>query len=540
MSTDQHPEAKGRAGGRVVVVTGGARGIGRAIVDRFTTEGATVIIGDLTDPGEVDTGLDMTGQREWIPLDVTDELSVQEFAESVATGHGGVDVLVNNAGIMDTRTLANETVADWDHTMAVNLRGPFLMAKHLVPLMDGRTDSAIVNIGSIEGIGANALHASYAASKAGVHGLTRALAVDLGPVGIRCNAVAPGWIDTDLNRNYVDKHPNQAQAATDLASLHPVGRIGDPADVAAAVLWLATPDAGFGPTQIEDAHPNRDFEWWQNITPGRFDTSDFPIGKLASAEPPAPPPNDSSSIKHPRGDFILYSSSNEEADAGLSGAEEKYEADGEIKDVYPPRKKEEFPANDTIQNINRKKNKLGISERQGVSLRRRKHLTNIERIRWNRYRSVITSIPHPQEEAIDPQNPFIVRGDDKLNVYNREASAAGGPDAGGAPIRSDGNSGVKKGWNYFRGTAPINKNEIGHDIISPAKHLKIIIEGGNNIHKIYKHDNELMRDITSSAVVNEANAQQILIDKKPEGFINGNDNTINNKDNNFWNYIYHF
>ena len=250
MSTDQHPEAKGRAGGRVVVVTGGARGIGRAIVDRFTTEGATVIIGDLTDPGEVDTGLDMTGQREWIPLDVTDELSVQEFAKSVATGQGGVDVLVNNAGIMDTRTLANETVADWDHTVAVNLRGPFLMAKHLVPLMDGRTDSAIVNIGSIEGIGANALHASYAASKAGVHGLTRALAVDLGPVGIRCNAVAPGWIDTDLNRNYVDKHPNQAQAVTDLASLHPVGRIGDPADVAAAVLWLASPDAGFVTGQV--------------------------------------------------------------------------------------------------------------------------------------------------------------------------------------------------------------------------------------------------------------------------------------------------
>ena len=101
-----------------------------------------------------------------------------------------------------------------------------------------------------------------------------------------------------------------------------------------------------------------------------------------------------------------------------------------------------------------------------------KLLTNIERIRWNRYRSVITSIPHPQEEAIDPQNPFIVRGDDKLNVYNREASAAGGPDAGGAPIRSDGNSGVKKGWNYFRGTAPINKNEIGHDIIFQQNTLK--------------------------------------------------------------------
>ena len=88
-------------------------------------------------------------------------------------------------------------------------------------------------------------------------------------------------------------------------------------------------------------------------------------------------------------------------------------------------------------------------------------------------------------------------------MYNREASAAGGPDAGGAPIRSDGNSGVKKGWNYFRGTAPINKNEIGHDIISPAKHLKIIIEGGNNIHKIYKHDNKLYNKIYYSIQENK-------------------------------------
>ena len=119
MKTNQQPEAQGRADGRIVVVTGGAQGIGRAIVDRFTTEGATVIIGDLTDPGELATNRDTTSQRVWVPLDVTDEPSVLEFAESVAAGHGGVDVLVNNAGIMDTRTLADETVADWDLTMEI-------------------------------------------------------------------------------------------------------------------------------------------------------------------------------------------------------------------------------------------------------------------------------------------------------------------------------------------------------------------------------------------------------------------------------------
>ena len=244
------PGGNGRATGRIVVVTGGAQGIGRAIVDRFAAEGATVVIGDLTDPGNLFPESDAAGHREWTPLDVTNEISILEFAESVAAVHGGVDVLVNNAGVMDTRALADETVADWDLTMAVNLRGPFLMAKYLVPLMEGRSDPAIVNIGSIEGMGANTLHSSYAASKAGVHGLTRALAVELGPAGIRCNAVAPGWIDTELNRGYVDKHPNREQAVADLTTLHPVGRIGEPADVAATVSWLANPDAGFVTGQV--------------------------------------------------------------------------------------------------------------------------------------------------------------------------------------------------------------------------------------------------------------------------------------------------
>ena len=232
--------APGQMDDRIVVVTGGARGIGRAIVDRLAAEGATVVIGDLTDPGDVGAGLDVAGHREWVPLDVTDETSVLEFAESVQAGHGGVDVLVNNAGIMDTRSITDETVADWDLTMAVNLRGPFLMVKHLLPLMEGRDSPSIINIGSIEGLAANALHAAYATSKAGVHG----------PGGVRVNAIAPGWIDTELNRGYVDRHPNREMAVAGLASLHPVGRIGDPTDIAATALWLASTDAGFVTGQV--------------------------------------------------------------------------------------------------------------------------------------------------------------------------------------------------------------------------------------------------------------------------------------------------
>ena len=248
--TEYPTEYGGRLEGRVAVVTGGARGIGRAIVDRFAAEGATVVIGDLTDPGEVGAGLDVAGHREWVPLDVTDEVSVIEFAQSVQAGHGGLDVLVNNAGIMAERSVLDETVAEWDLTMAVNLRGPFLMVKHLLPLMEGREGASIINTGSIEGLAANGLHAAYCASKGGVHGLTRALAVDMGPMGVRCNAVAPGWIDTDLNRAYVERHPDRDQVVADLARLHPVGRIGLPADVAAAALWLASDDAAFVTGQI--------------------------------------------------------------------------------------------------------------------------------------------------------------------------------------------------------------------------------------------------------------------------------------------------
>ncbi len=235
---------------RIVVVTGGARGIGRAIVDRFAADGATVVIGDLTDPGEVGAGLDVAGHREWVPLDVTDETSVLEFAQSVEAGHGGVDVLVNNAGIMAERSITEESLAEWDLTMAVNLRGPFLMAKHLVPLMEGREGASIINMGSIEGLAANRHHAAYCASKGGVHALTRALAVDLGPIGIRCNAIAPGWIDTDLNRSYIERHPDREQVVADLARLHPVARIGDPADIAATACWLASADAGFVTGQV--------------------------------------------------------------------------------------------------------------------------------------------------------------------------------------------------------------------------------------------------------------------------------------------------
>ncbi len=231
------PTSAGALDGRVAVVTGGARGIGRAIGHKLAAAGATVVVGDR----EPDS--DAAGDQR--VLDVTSSDSVAAFIAGVVADLGGVDVLVNNAGIMFERPLEEQSEAEWDLAMAVNLKGPFLMARQCAASMRDRGGGAIVNVGSIEAFCANPFHSAYAASKGGVHGLTVALAVELGPYGIRCNAVAPGWIDTELNREYVDGHPDRDAVIAELARLHPIGRVGAPADVGDAVVWLASDGSHF-------------------------------------------------------------------------------------------------------------------------------------------------------------------------------------------------------------------------------------------------------------------------------------------------------
>ena len=228
---------------KVAVVTGGAQGIGRAIAGRLADAGATVVVGDLHKPAD-HTGI------EHAALDVTDESSISAFLDAVVEDHGGLDIVVNNAGIMFEKSVEEQSGADWDLMMAVNLRGPFLVTKHAAPLLRARGGGAIVNVGSIEGFACNPNHTAYAASKAGVHGLTNALAIDLGPDGIRVNAVAPGWIDTDLNASYVDSHPDRDEVIRQLAKLHPVGHVGDPTDVGDVVAWLASAESRFVTGQV--------------------------------------------------------------------------------------------------------------------------------------------------------------------------------------------------------------------------------------------------------------------------------------------------
>ncbi len=225
---------------RVAIVTGGARSIGAAIADALANAGATVIVGDLH-PSE---------QHESLPLDVSDEASVEACIQSVVHAHGRLDIVVNNAGIMFEAPVQDQDRSSWDRMIAINLTGPMLMSKHAASHLSTNGSGSIVNIGSLEGDSANPHHSAYASTKAGVHGLTRAIAVDLGPRGVRCNAIAPGWIDTPLNASYVDAHPDRDAVIAELAKLHPVGRVGDPADVADVAVWLASDESRFVTGQV--------------------------------------------------------------------------------------------------------------------------------------------------------------------------------------------------------------------------------------------------------------------------------------------------
>jgi NAD(P)-dependent dehydrogenase (short-subunit alcohol dehydrogenase family) len=235
----------GRLAGRVVLVTGGASGIGAATVRRVAADGAVAISADITD---LPTPLE--GATEHHRLDVTDEAAVAALVAGVVERHGRIDGVVTAAGVAGAGAVHELDAAEWHRVIGVNLTGTFLTAKHALAAMIGQEPDAIgqrgaiVTLASIEGIEGTAGGSAYNASKGGVVLLTKNLAIDYGPTGIRANTICPGFIETPMTAVVFDM-PGLEAVHDDFLHEHALRRFGQPEEIASVAAFLLSPDASF-------------------------------------------------------------------------------------------------------------------------------------------------------------------------------------------------------------------------------------------------------------------------------------------------------
>jgi 3-oxoacyl-[acyl-carrier protein] reductase len=237
-------EVKMRFDGKVVVITGGTRGIGKAIVTKFSSLGAKVAFNFVHSEDKAEQLKNELNDAMYVQADVSDFSQVNNFIREVISKWGTIDVVVNNAGITKDKLLLMMRESDWDSVIDTNLKGVFNVTKAVYKIMAKKRSGKIINISSIVGIMGNPGQANYAASKAGVIGFTKSIAKELSPRGINVNAVAPGLIESDMT----DKIPENLKKA--YLDFIPMRRFGKPDEVADTVVFLASDMARYITGQV--------------------------------------------------------------------------------------------------------------------------------------------------------------------------------------------------------------------------------------------------------------------------------------------------
>ncbi|MDQ3561081.1 MAG: SDR family oxidoreductase [Pseudomonadota bacterium] len=233
---------------KVAIVTGGAKGISLAVARRFAADGARVVIADIDEgaAGRAVEEVGALGAVRYVRCDVGDKAEVENLVAATVQAWGAVDVLVNNAGIVHAADFLDVTEADFDRVLRVNLKGAFLVAQAVARRMVGQVKSgakpgAIVNMSSVNAVFAIANQVPYSVSKGGVNQLTKVMALALAPYGIRVNAIGPGSIMTDMLASVA----SDARARARVLSRTPLGRIGEPAEIASIAAFLASDEASY-------------------------------------------------------------------------------------------------------------------------------------------------------------------------------------------------------------------------------------------------------------------------------------------------------